>query len=287
MLRTNTSLLAIFLALTVAACGGTTVEPTAASSGGAALPPVPTVSLAANPAVVASGVSATLTWSSTDATFCTASGGWSGTRASSGGPSSTGPLTASVSYSLACTGPGGSASASATVNVSPTVSLTANPTSVVSGGSSMLTWSSTNATSCTASGGWSGAKGPPGGSESTGPLTASTTYSLICTGAGGITSASATVTVSGTPPPPLAPTVSLAVNPTSVASGGSSTLTWSSTNADTCTASGAWSGAKATSGSQSTGAVASAGTFSLSCTGTGGGAFQSATVTVAAVPTIT
>ena len=39
----------------------------------------------------------------------------------------------------------------------PTVTISANPTSVTSGGSSTLTWSSTNATSCTASGGWSGA----------------------------------------------------------------------------------------------------------------------------------
>ena len=36
------------------------------------------------------------------------------------------------------------------------VSLTANPSTIASGGSSTLTWSSTNATSCTASGGWSG-----------------------------------------------------------------------------------------------------------------------------------
>src|SRR6267378_3422655 len=45
------------------------------------------------------------------------------------------------------------------------------------------------------------------------------------------------------------PGVSLAANPTSVTGGGASTLTWSSTLTDaTCFASGAWSGAKATSG---------------------------------------
>ena len=39
---------------------------------------------------------------------------------------------------------------------SPTVSLSASPGSVSKGAASMLSWSSTNVTSCTASGGWSG-----------------------------------------------------------------------------------------------------------------------------------
>jgi chitodextrinase len=78
---------------------------------------LPTVSLSTNPTSVASGEASTLTWSSTSATSCTASGDWSGTRATSGSES-TGPLTASSSYSINCTGTGGSASASATVTVS-------------------------------------------------------------------------------------------------------------------------------------------------------------------------
>src|SRR3989344_5578210 len=40
-----------------------------------------------------------------------------------------------------------------------------------------------------------------------------------------------------TPPPAAAPTVSLSASPTSITSGGSSTLTWSSTNPTSCTAS--------------------------------------------------
>ncbi len=84
----------------------------------------------------------------------------------------------------------------------PTVSFAANPTSVTSGGTSMLTWSSTNATSCSASGAWSGNKATSG-SQSTGALSASRNYSLTCTGADGSASSSATVTVAGTPPPPV------------------------------------------------------------------------------------
>ena len=65
-------------------------------------------------------------------------------------------------------------------------------------------------------------------------------------------------------------------------SGSGSTLSWSSTNATSCTASGAWSGSQATSGTESTGALSSTSTYTLTCTGTGGSVSQSATVTVAA-----
>ena len=78
------------------------------------------------------------------------------------------------------------------------------------------------------------------------------------------------------------PSVSISASPTSVTSGAGSTLTWTSSNATSCTASGAWSGTKAVSGSFSTGALSSTATYTLSCTGTGGSASQSATVSVTA-----
>ena len=76
----------------------------------------------------------------------------------------------------------------------PTLSFTANPTDITSGGSSTLKWSSTNATSCTASGGWSGSKGTSG-SQSTGSLTKTTDYILACTGPGGYRARLATANV--------------------------------------------------------------------------------------------
>lgn len=48
----------------------------------------------------------------------------------------------------------------------------------------ILSWTSTNANSCQASGDWSGSK-PISGSESTGNLTSSKTYTLTCTNASG------------------------------------------------------------------------------------------------------
>jgi hypothetical protein len=79
-----------------------------------------------------------------------------------------------------------------------------------------------------------------------------------------------------------AATVSISVNPTTITLGQSATLTWSS-NAGSCTASGAWTGAKPSSGSEtvtptSTGALS----YSLLCAGGGYGESQtlSATLTV-------
>lgn len=82
-------------------------------------------------------------------------------------------------------------------------------------------------------------------------------------------------------PTPPAPTVTLAANPASVPNGSTTMLTWNSSNATACTASGAWSGSKATSGSQPSGALTSSSTFTLTCTGAGGNANQSVTVTIA------
>jgi hypothetical protein len=163
-------------------------------------------------------------------------------------------------------------------SAAPTVTFSANPTSISSGNASTLSWNTSNASSCSASGAWSGSKATSG-SQSTGTLTSPKTYTLTCTGSGGRTSRSVTVNVSATVP---APTLTLSASPTSVASGGSSSLTWSSTDASSCTASGAWSGSKATSGSAGTGSLtAASNTFTLSCSGSGGSASRSVTVTVA------
>lgn len=243
-------------------------------------PPAPTVTLNANPTTVASGGSTQLTWSSTDANTCTASGGWSGNQQTSGS-ATINNLTLNTTFTLQCTGAGGSAQRSVTVSVigappPPTVMLSANPTSVNAGGSSILTWSSTNATSCVASGGWSGPK-QTSGSQPSGALNATTLFVLACTGTGGTAQQSVTVTVNPVTP---APTVSLSANPSAIIAGNQSVLTWNSSNATACTASGAWTGQKPTNGGETVGPLFQTSTFTLTCTGAGGSASQSATVTV-------
>ena len=130
---------------------------------------MPTVTITASPQTIASGASSTLTWSSTNATSCTASGSWSGDRAPSGGSESTGVLTASANYTLTCTGDGGSENASATVTVTPTGAnsytthfpLTENPVSEggrwINGGTVGLDWTDVTTTPGLAIGTQSGA----------------------------------------------------------------------------------------------------------------------------------
>src|SRR6266851_8867860 len=92
---------------------------------------------------------------------------------------------------------GSSIEANVTPKVSPTVTISSNRSSVPSGGITTLIWSSTNATACTASGAWAGTE-PVSGMQSTGALSANATYTLSCTGPGGSTQQSTTVTI-GTP----------------------------------------------------------------------------------------
>ena len=88
----------------------------------------------------------------------------------------------------------------------------------------------------------------------------------------------------GTQPPGTspAPTVSLSAAPTTVAAGGSTLLTWSSSNASGCAATVGWSGAKATSGNQTINPVSATSTYTLTCTGSGGSTTRSVTVNVTA-----
>jgi hypothetical protein len=234
---------------------------------------IPTASVTAAPTTVYVGGSATLTWNSSAATACAGSGGW-GALSGTSGSESTGALTANATYNLTCSGPGGSSPvASATVTVvpapaAPTVTLAASPARITSGATSTLIWSSSNATACTASGGWSGPL-PASGSQITAALTSTTTFSLTCTGPGGTTPATgATVTVASGG---STPTVSISAAPAYLASGGSSTITWSTTNATACTGTGAWSGTQALSGTLTTGTLTANSTYTLTCSAAGGG----------------
>jgi len=265
------------LSLFLAACGG---EDSEQADPGPTPVPTPTGTLTANPTTVSSGASTQLTWSSTNATSCTASGGWSGAKSTSGNETISN-ITASTLFSLQCTGTGGtSPMANVTVNVgtppAPTVNFAASPTNVTSGGSSDLSWTSTNATACTASGGWSGAKAA-NGNQTISNITSTTTYSLMCSGAGGNSpTRDATVTVNA----PTAPTLTLAANPATISPNQQSVLTWNSSNATACTASGGWTGARNPNGTENVGPLTQTTDYTLTCTGTGGQVARTATVTV-------
>jgi len=175
----------------------------------------------------------------------------------------------------------------------PTVTLTVSPNNVAYGGSSTLTWSSTNATSCTGYGGnikgWSGQPNlSTSGSIDTGAQGVTTTYEINCLNSYNVYSgaiASTTVTVAPSPFPPgctsnsgysstngvpcdgstmSAPTASLTADSTNLSYGNSTILHWSSTNATSCS-NVLGKGDVATSGSVSTGVLTQNTTFNITC----------------------
>lgn len=158
-------------------------------------PPAPTLTFTRTPAAIDPGGSSTLNWTVTNAPAgCTASGGWSGSKSNTSGSEVVSP-NVTTSYTLRCDGPGGTITRTVPVTVNPpVVTLTANPPLIGLGNSSNLVWTVTGATSCTASGGWSGARSATGGSQAVSP-TVTTSYTISCTGPSGTTNRTATVTL--------------------------------------------------------------------------------------------
>lgn len=109
----------------------------------------------------------------------------------------------------------------------PTVTISAvPPTLPYNSGSSNITWSSTQAATCTGSAGsgvWAGPR-TTAGVFSTGPLLATTNYTITCSNAAGSVTATAIVTV-GAPPPPV---ISGTTQPDFCSPGPSTTVSWNS-----------------------------------------------------------
>jgi hypothetical protein len=249
---------------------------------------MPIVSLAVSPADIPAGQSANLSWASKGATQCWASEGWQGNQPLQGAMT-TPPVTTPVRYTLTCSGLGGTASEQVELAVDaalpprpPSVDLQADPATVAAGGSVTLSWTSDGATQCTAGGAWSGDTATSGNTV-VGPINQAGTYSLSCTGAGGTSSDAVNVAVGTTPTAtamPAAVTASLQASPAWVAPGESSLVTWSSSGATACNASGNWSGAKTVSGSVQLGPLNADSAFTISCTGPGGTAVASTSVSM-------
>jgi hypothetical protein len=86
-------------------------------------PSIPTVSFTSN-SPVAFDTGVTLAWSSTGTSYCTAGGDWSGFESAAGHYTSP-PLTSSKSYSIACTGAGGTVAKTLSVSVKESPMATA------------------------------------------------------------------------------------------------------------------------------------------------------------------
>ncbi len=99
----------------------------------------------------------------------------------------------------------------ATIATPPTLTITSSPAIVPYNGTATLIWKSVNATACNATGGWSGTL-PPLGSKVVSNLTKSTTFTLACSGAGGVATQTLTVNVTPQNIPPVNASTRLGVN---------------------------------------------------------------------------
>ena len=160
--------------------------------------PNPTISIYANPTSVNYNGSSTITWSSSNANYCNASGGtngWYGNQNTSG-TFYAGSLTNTTTYYITCTNnTGQQANASVTVYVNninyqqnnyqtnTNVTISADQTNIGYNQSTIIRWYPNNATSCIGSGGsngWAGTQNAFSGSFNTGPLLYTTTYTISC-----------------------------------------------------------------------------------------------------------
>jgi len=266
---------------------------------------VPTLTLAA--ASIPFNSSTTLDWSAIDATGCVAtpstgtSINWTGALAASGSLTVTPTVAGTATYALTCSNAFGTSAASSvtltatsgTPPAAPTLKLAA--TSVQVGKSTTLTWSSVSATSCTASGSWSGTQAVSGSVAITPAAVGIETFTLVCTNLGG-PSAATTVSLTATPEVTTAVAPTLTLGATSIAASSSTTITWASSNASSCTSSGS---SNAASSGWANGTQAPRGTYTLTPVTTGTYTYTmacsnssgvspsvSVTLTVTAAPTI-
>lgn len=110
----------------------------------------------------------------------------------------------------------------ATITPVPSITMSAQPESIAAGRSSVLSWTSTNATSCTIDQGIGEVS--VNGTITVTP-TVTTTYTITATGAGGVKTSSAIVTVINPDNPPY---VTISAVPSEINAGGYAQLSWSS-----------------------------------------------------------
>lgn len=253
----------------------------------------PTVDLKFNGSdstTVSANTVGTLSWTTTNApTSCSASINWNGSKNPAGG--SEGNInvgTSNKTYTITCSNTAGSATdtVNVTVTSAPTCDVTASglqgPTTVAPNSAVNVAWTlgGGTATSCTASGSWSGSKSSSGGNEDVNVGTSNKTYTISCSNAAGSCTDSVTVNVGA------APTVDIRANgsngPITVAANSSVPLTWTTTGSPTsCSASGSWTGSKgsaASNGPENQNVGTGQKTYTITCTKSGG--YPSATDTV-------
>lgn len=263
----------------ISACGGGGGSSSNSSDGPASL------NLTANPLSVAEGESTQITWQALNSVSCRAEGTWT-SETTPAGQITVGPLNRTTSFTMSCLGKeGGPITESVTVVVdssppspSPSITLTASPSNINANESSTIRWTTSNADSCAAVGGWSNSTSA-NGSQLIASIPNTNTYSLRCTGPGGSVTESVNVVVNNVPPPP-APSLNLSADDLMIEANESTTIRWNTNNADTCTADGGWSASTNPNSQQLISSIPSTTTYSMTCIGAGGSVTESITITV-------
>lgn len=269
--------------------------------------PLPSVLMIADPASAVAGTPVLVTWTSTGVSACYGYGGlpsgtWNGSKPANGSETLTFPTPGSYFLGLNCDN--GKAYGDVRLEVKtpaqPMLDFRAEPEVLEVGSTLGLTWNSGGATDCIASGGapemdlagpvWSGSVGTNGARYVRPAAAGRYPYTLTCSAAGSAVFETVHVTVTAAPAPPPLPVATLSASVASTTTGQTFTLSWSSTDATSCTASGGatgdgWTGAIALSGTLGISAGAAGRyTYAIACTGPGGTAQAHADVTVNSPP---
>lgn len=233
-----------------------------------------------SPATITLGGSASLSWSTSNATSLTLDNGLgsvTGLTSKTVTPGQPGNIT----YTLTATNAGGSRTAIVPLYVSPSPapvvnSFTANPTAVPAGQPVTLKWNVTQAQTISISG-----IGAVSGKSYTVRPSVTTTYTLSATNGSGTVTAAVTIPVIGVP------TVNrFSSSPSGITTGQSTMLSWDVTGAATLTLSGGGNSWTVTGDSYRIIQPSATATYTLTASNSAGGVTQQTTVTVSAPATL-
>lgn len=230
---------------------GTTSREVSINVGGS----LPNIDFRADSANVFFNMPTTLRWNVENATVCSASGDWSGSK-STDGFMSTDPIKSARLYVLQCSNVNGSISkvlyvepeAQYDSEILPQMSFWADKYSVNIGEFAKIHWTASNVDTCEASGDWSGNKGTEGSFASEG-LSSKQTFVLVCKSSHGDISSEITVNINNNSTSVggsiWADNLVVGLNETTI-------LHWNVLNVSegTCMADGDWSGSKSLVGSE-------------------------------------
>lgn len=242
----------------------------------------PTCAAWADPQYIFEGDSSRIYWDSINGSSATINQGIGSVSLS--GNRAVGPLWNDTTYTVTVQGQGGTVQCPVTIYVTdvpdddvPACDIWADDTTLEDGQSTMLRWSSQNASSASLS---QFGSVSVNGSRSSGALWSTQTFTLTVWGNGGTSQCSVTIVVDEPDRDP--PTCSIWADDTSLDDGETTTIRWSSSNATSASLS--QFGGVPANGTRSTGALWSTTTYTLWVSGEGGSAQCHVTITVSGTP---